>query len=317
MPKRSRRSFLKTSATLAAGAVLSGDSDLWSFASGPSLEFPTTPRERLAVATWPFRAFIESPTNRWARNPKLPGMDLKEFGARVVEKFGLHNIEPLDQHFRSTDLAYVRELREATEKAGARVINIPVDAQDSFYDPDAAKRQKAITTGKKWVDIAVALGSPSVRLHIAGAHNVKPDVNRAAESLRQLAEYSAQKNVLVNLENDDNVTEDPFFIVQVLEKVNNAYLHALPDFCNSLLTHDQEFNNRAMEAMFKHAYNIAHVKDSEVGDKGKLYTVDVAKCFAIAKATGYRGYFSMEWEGQGEPYAGTQRLIDLSLKYLS
>jgi hypothetical protein len=83
-----------------------------------------------------------------------------------------------------------------------------------------------------------------------------------------------------------------------------------------MLTHDQEFNNRAMEAMFKHAYNIAHVKDSEVGDQNKLYTVDVARCFEIAKAAGYRGYFSMEWEGAGEPYAGTQKLIDLSLKSL-
>jgi hypothetical protein len=25
----------------------------------------------------------------------------------------------------------------------------------------------------------------------------------------------------------------------------------------------------------------------------------------------------MEWEGDGEPYAGTQKLIDLSLKYLA
>jgi len=317
MQKRSRRSFLRTSASLAAGVALGGNSDLWSVPSGPSLEFPMTPRERLAVASWPFRAFIESPTNRWARNPKLPGMDLKEFGAVVVKRFALHNIEPLNQHFRSTDMAYVHDLREATEKAGARIINIPVDAQDSFYDPDAAKRQKAVATGEKWVDIAVALGSPSVRLHIAGAHNVKPDVNRTAASLKQVAEYAAQKNVLVNLENDDNFTEDPFFIVQVLEEVNSAYLHALPDFCNSMLTHDQEFNNRAMEAMFKHAYNIAHVKDSEVGGQGKLYTVDVAKCFEIAKGAGYRGYFSMEWEGQGEPYAGTQGLIDLSLKCLS
>jgi hypothetical protein len=83
-----------------------------------------------------------------------------------------------------------------------------------------------------------------------------------------------------------------------------------------MLTHDQEFNNRALTALFKHAYSIAHVKDSEVGDGGKLFTVDVAKCFVIAKASGYRGYFSMEWEGQGEPYAGTQKLIDLTLKYL-
>jgi hypothetical protein len=45
--------------------------------------------------------------------------------------------------------------------------------------------------------------------------------------------------------------------------------------------------------------------------------VDVAKCFEIAKANGYRGYFSMEWEGQGEPMAGVQKLIEESLKNLN
>ncbi len=313
MPMFSRRSFL--SSTLAAWPAWNVGRRL--FASEPNLQFPTEPRARLAVASWPFREFIESPTNKWARNPKKPGMDLTEFGAMVVKRFGLHNIEPLGSHFRSTDAAYLRDLREATEKVGANVIDIPVDLQDSFYDPGTAKRQKSIEASRKWIDTAVAVGSPSVRLHIAGVHNVKPDVSRTAESLKQVADYGAGKNVLVNLENDDNVTEDPFFIAQVLETVNNPYLHALPDFCNSMLTHDQEFNNRAMELMFKHAYNISHVKDSEVGDKGKLYTVDVAKCFAIAKAAGYRGYFSMEWEGGGDPYEGTQKLIDLSLKYLS
>jgi sugar phosphate isomerase/epimerase len=318
MQKSSRRSFLKQStAFVAASATFMWNRNLRPFPSRPDLKFPTQPRERLAVASWPFREFIESPTNKWARNPQKPGMDLKEFGAMVVKRFGLHNIEPLDQHFASTDIAYVHEVRAATEKAGARVINVPVDAQHSFYDPDAAKRKKAVETSKKWIDIAVALGSPSVRLHIAGARKVKPDVARTAETLKEIAAYGAEKNILMNLENDDNYTEDPFFIVAVLEKVNNPCLRALPDFCNSMLTHDQEFNNRAMEAMFKHAYSIAHVKDSEGDEKGKFHTVDVAKCFEIAKASGYRGYFSMEWEGQGEPYAGTQRLIDLSLKYLS
>jgi sugar phosphate isomerase/epimerase len=58
------------------------------------------------------------------------------------------------------------------------------------------------------------------------------------------------------------------------------------------------------------------VKDSEV-DNGKVFRVDVAKTFAIAKQAGYRGYFSMEWEGEGEPYEGTRKLIEASLKYLS
>jgi sugar phosphate isomerase/epimerase len=313
----SRRTFLRQSAALMGSSLaLHGDRTIWAFDSGPSLKFPAAPRDRLSVASWPFRAFIEAPGNKWARDPKLPGMDLKDFGAMVVKRFGLHNIEPLDSHFRSTEMAYLQEMRAATEKAGARVVDLPVDIRQSYYDPDPEQRKKAVEASKKWIDIAVILGSPSVRLHIAGVGKVKPDVDRAVASLKLVSEYAALKKVVANLENDDNFTEDPFFIVEILTKVRNPYLRALPDFCNSMLTHDQEFNNRALKALFGHAYNIAHVKDSEVGDKGKLFTVDVAKCFEIAKASGFRGYYSMEWEGAGEPYAGTQKLIDLSLKYL-
>jgi len=312
-----RRQFLKASAvfSLGAGAEL-WRGNLWA-ASEPHLTFPTQPRDRIAIASWPFRMFIEAPANKWARDPKLPGMDLVDFPAMVVKRFGVHNVEPLDQHFHSTDQAYLGKFRNAVEKAGCHVVDIPCDVKASFYDLDAAKRKVAVENGKKWVDVAVALGSPSVRTHIGGPEKLTPDVGRTADSLKQLADYGAAKNVIVALENDDNRTEDPFFIVKVLDKVNNPYLRALPDFCNSMMTHDQEFNDRAMEAMFKHAYNIAHMKDEEGDEKGKFHTVDVAKCFEIAKAQGYQGYFSMEWEGNGEPYAGTQRLIDETLKYLA
>ena len=312
-----RRRFLQTCAGAFAASASTFIPKTFSASTEPNLSFPSEPRERLAVPSWPFRGYIEAPTNKWARDPKLPGMDLKDFAAMVVKRFNVRNIEPLSDHFSSTEASYLHEFRTNVEKAGARVVNIPADLRYSFYDTDEARRQKAVGDGKKWIDVAVAIGSPSVRLHIAGARNLKPEVGRAAESLKRVAEYGAQKNVLVNLENDDNVTEDPFFIVQLIEKVNHPYLHALPDFCNSMLTHDQEFNNRAMDAMFKHAYNISHMKDSEVGDKGKLYTVDVAKCFEIAKANGYRGYFSMEWEGQGEPNGGVQKLLEESLKNLN
>jgi len=310
-----RRHFLQTCVgALAASSAFTARG--FSALTQPGLSFPSAPRDRLAVPSWPFRGYIVAPLNKWARDPKLPGMDLKDFAAMVVERFKVRNIEPLSEHFSSTEASYLKEFRASVEKAGARVINVAADPRYSFYDGVDAQRQKAVDNGKKWIDVAVAIGSPSVRLHIAEARHMKPDVERAAESLKRLAEYGAQKNVLVNLENDDNVTEDPFFIVQVIEKVNHPYLHALPDFCNSMLTHDQVFNNRAMDAMFKHAYNISHMKDSEVGDKGELYTVDVSKCFEIAQANGYRGYFSMEWEGKGEPMAGVQKLIEESLSNL-
>jgi len=316
MEKFSRRDLFKRAAALSAtlaGAV--GNPTLFARPSGPHLDFPTEPRDRLAVASYPFRAFIERPGAR-SRDRKQPGMDLEEFAGMVVKRFNVRNIEPLSTHFRSLEMDYVHELRESVEKAGAHVINIPVDELRSFYDPDAGRRKEAVRAAKRWVDIAAALGSPSLRTHIVNVSKTAPDARLTSDSLREVAEYGGEKEVVINLENDDRVSEDPFFLVKVIEEVNNPYLHALPDFGNSMLTGDPKYNFDGLTAMFKHAYNISHMKDAEV-DNGKLVVVDVGKTFEIAKAAGYRGYFSMEWEGQGGPYEGTQKLIDLSLKYLA
>jgi sugar phosphate isomerase/epimerase len=324
MAKTSRRKFLTASSAWAAitslehaalGAGLPG-ARTKRIPSEPHINFPSEPRDRLAVASWPFRALIESPSNRWARDPKQPGIDLKDFGALVVERFNVGNIEPLSDHFRSTDAAYLGEFRRAIEKAGVRVINIPVGGQHSFYDPDPARRRMAVDYGKKWIDVAVALGSESIRIHVAGVRNAKPDVGRAAESLARLAGYGAGKGVVVNLENDDLVSEDAFFLVKVIDQAHHPWLHALPDFCNSMLSGNEQFNYDALSALFKRAYNICHVKDSEV-DQGKVFTVELAKAFGILKSSGYRGYCSMEFEGEGSPYDGTQKLIDASLKHLA
>ena len=304
-----RRQFVKTALAASAAAPRNLVA-----AREPNIPFQKEPRARLGVASYPFRAFIDAPHNR-DRDKTKPGMQLTEFPAVVRERFNLRNIEPLDSHFHSLEPAYLSELRNSVEKAGCHVINIPVDVRASLYDPDASKRKIGIDQAKKWVDAAVALGSPSIRVHISGVHGVTPDVGRAAESLRAIAGYGGEKNIVVNLENDDPKTEDAFYLVKVIEAVNSPYLHGLPDFCNSMLTGNEKYNYDSVAAMFRHAYNISHVKDSEV-DNGKVFRVDVGKTFAIAKQAGYRGYFSMEWEGEGGPYEGTQKLIDASLKYL-
>lgn len=322
MRRVSRRSVLRSAIGLSAASVIPGTDEFALFGKAgaasqnkPDLKFPNPSRERLAVASWPFRAEIESATNEF-RDKKRPGMDMRAFAVKVREQFGVPGVEPLSAHFPSTSESYLKGFREAIEKAGVHVVNIPVDNSFSFYDADAANRKKAIAHGKKWVDVAVALGSPSVRTSIAEAKNSKPDVERAAESIREVVEYAAGKNILVNLENDDLVSEDAFFVVKVIEKVNHPYLHALPDFCNSMCSGNEKFNYHAVTAMFQHAYNICHVKDSEVGDQGKIFRVDLKKTFEILKASGYKGYCSMEWEGPEDPYEGTKRLIAASLEYL-
>jgi len=283
--------------------------------SGPRLKFPTAPRDRLSVASWPFRAYIESPFNH-DRDASKPGMDVAGFAKRMMREYGIHNIEPLNRHFGATEADYFRQLRGELKAAGAAIINIPVDVLGSLYDADENARLHAIERRRQWIDIAEMVGAPSIRVNDPAAQNSKPDVDRAAASLRSLADYGAQHGVVVNLENDDLVSEDAFFQAKVIDAVNSPYLRALPDFCNSMLAGDEKFQYEAVAAMAKRAWNVSHVKDSELGDGGKMFRIDLARTFGILKRAGFRGYYSMEWEGEGDPFEGTRELVASTLKLL-
>jgi len=275
------------------------------------------------VAAYPFREYIVGWKGWDGKTPSTvpPGrrIELKDFAAHVAEKFNVHKIEPWSRIFPSTDAKYLEEFRSSTEKAHCAVVDIAVDGEYSQYSTDAAERGRALDSSRQWVDVGAALGSPSIRTHVAGGKGAKPDVTLASDTLARVAEYAAKKNVVVHLENDDPVSEDPFFIVRVIDKVNSPWLRALPDFGNSLAAHDEDedFAYRAIDAMFAHAYGICHVKDGEVSEDGKAVHVDLARTFGILEKNGYRGYCSIEYDSPGDPYRPTAELVEKTVKFLS
>ena len=315
-----RRQFVQQSAGVVAGVWLL-PSLAHADGSSPSVKFPTDPRSRVAVAAYPFREYIVGWMGWDGKTPstvpKSQQMELKDFAAHVAEKFNVHHIEPWSPIFPSTDAKYLEQFRAAVEKAGSSVVDIAVDGRHSQYALDPEERKRAVQSSSEWVDVGEALGSPSIRTHIDGAKDSKPDVGRCADTLSRIADYAGKKNVVVHLENDNPETEDPFFIVQVIEKVNSPWLRALPDFGNSLAAHGEEFNDRAMEAMFAHAYGICHVKNGEVDDQGKATHVDFAKTFGILKKHGYKGYCSIEYDAPGDPYKPTAEMVEQTIKFLS
>lgn len=296
-----RRSFL--TASLALPMALR--------AQDPRASFPSDPRQRLSVSTYPFRSVIKSPHRQTPESANAT-LTLQEFAESVPSRFEVHGIEPWSPHFESTEPEYIRGLAGAFQKAGVHVVDIPVDASVRPCNPDPERRKASLETWQKWVDVAVTLRSPSIRVHLPeeGADDC------VVAALGNLIDYAKQQHIVVNLENDDPKSEEAFRVVKVIEQVNSPFLRALPDFCNSRLVGDEAYTYRALTAMFAHAYNISHVKDEE-SDDGKVYRVDVARVFGIARQAGYRGYFSMEWEGRGDPYDGTRRLLRQSLENLS
>jgi sugar phosphate isomerase/epimerase len=231
-----------------------------------------------------------------------------------VEKFNVYGIEPWSTHFESIEPTYLAGLAAAFKNAGLRVVNIPCDVQVRLCGT-SEQRETAVATYHKWVDAAVTLGSPSIRVHCPAGSD-PADISCAVQGLKTLAEYGAAKNVFINLENDDPSSEEPERIVKVIRSAGTPYLRSLPDFCNSMLIHnDQDYNARSLATLFPYASNISHVKDVEFSD-GKPLRVDVDRIFAIAKKAHYKGYFSMESESDQDPYESTKLLIAAAARNL-
>jgi sugar phosphate isomerase/epimerase len=300
-----RRDFLASSVALAASLK----------AAELTANFPRDPRHRLSVSTYPFRAVIATPGRRQAAARSKPGMSLAQFAATIVDTFHVYGIEPWSRHFESIEPAYLGELKSAFDKAGVRVVNIPCDVRVTLCG-SAEERDSSLATWRKWVDAALQIGSPSIRVHVPKGKSAD-DITCAVDSLKAIVAYGAEKNIVINLENDNPDSEDPARVVKVIETVNSPYLRSLPDFCNSMQIHDDPaYNARSLAALFPHAFNISHVKDVEIVD-GKSLRVDVDAIFAIARKAKYNGYFSMETEGSLDPYDGSKLLIAAAVKNLS
>lgn len=281
----------------------------------PNVHFAREPRERIAVATYPFREFIIGRHDaRLASGVKMP---LKDFPAHAASKFNVKKIEPWSEHFESLEPVYLDELRSAAARAGSGFANIAADGENSLYSADTTERERATIFSKRWIDVAAHLGSPSVRTNIAQAKNGKPNITQVAESLKPIADYAASKNIVVHFENDNPVSEDPFFIARLLDRVNSPWLRALPDFGNSFAALSAAEAFRGLDQMFVHAYSISHVKDAITTPANKVVQVDIARLFALAAKHHYQGAFSMEFDSEGDPYAGTTRLVAATLKNLS
>jgi sugar phosphate isomerase/epimerase len=306
MKSFSRRNFVKGALLCSASAVLAAE-------NGPHTVFPVEPRARIAVATYPFRASIIAPKNE-DRDAKKPGMDLAAFARFIRSEFGVRGIEPLDSHFSSTEPDEIRKLRTAFDAAGVYTVNIPVDESVELCSEDAAKRDAGNARYRHWVDTAVLLGSPSIRIWIPKCSD-RSDLPKAVRALKPTIDYAAAQNIVVNLENDDPVSASVKRVLAAIELAHSPYFRALPDFGNGLMGGDEHFNAAGVKQMFVHAYNISHVKDAE-SVHGQRKTASLEELFAIAKAADYRGYYSMESDSDADPFVDTKHLIEESVKLM-
>jgi hypothetical protein len=309
-----RRSFIRNTA---AGALATQFGSVLAFAADEDPAGAGKMR-RIAVTTWSLHTLFPQTKEKDAPPPDEM-LDLRKFPELVADRFHIHNLELCSVHFESTEQSYLNDLKANLQKAHSRVINMPVDYPHDWdgkglCDPDDKQWHWEISERKKWIDIAAQLGSQSIRPNPGGTAQTT-DLSRPIAAYKELGEYGKSKGVKVIIENHGNVAGKAENIVAIIKGAGPQWVGALPDFGNWA----ESDRYRGLEMVFPYASTVCHARYETPGGAemdGKLVQFDFARCVGISKAAHFRGVYSAELASPGDPYVGTQKIIDELLKNL-
>jgi sugar phosphate isomerase/epimerase len=286
-----------------------------SLAAGLSAQTPAGLSDRIGISSWSFHNFFSTTLDE--KLPKLTkSWDLRDFPEMIADRYRVHQLEMVAPHFESTKLSYVREVKSRLARAHSHLVNIPVDIDElgvkgGLSDPDPKIRETAISACTRWMDIAQELGAKSVRCD-PGEMN-RADLSNTIASYKKLAAYAGSKNLYVIIENHGGVgSEHPEDLVKVFQAVG-AHCGALPDMGNFP---DEATRQRGLPLLYPYAPTVSHAKGLEFDEHGIERAFDFPRAMQAAKKAGFKGVFSVEYEGAGDPYTGVQNVVDELVRYL-
>jgi sugar phosphate isomerase/epimerase len=293
----SRRTFLAASAIGAAGLRLQ--------AAPPSSPAPQ-PRLKLAISTYsywhftPERVAIETVIDR-AAELGVEGVDI------LHRQMDLDELGPLTAATHS----YCQKLKRHAFLAGVDLVCL--STHQDFVSPNPVERHKWIAHTNKCIEIAYALGVPSLRVNsgrwktiadfaeLMKARGVEPPLRGfteddafrwSIESFQKCTELAASRGVTLALENHWGLSNTPEGMLRIIDAIDSPWLGALMDTGNFLEDPYEKLEKIASKTVF--------VQAKTYPGGGEFYTLDLdyARIAAILRDAGYSGYVSLEMEGK-------------------
>jgi sugar phosphate isomerase/epimerase len=272
--------------------------------------------------------------SRW-RNENGKSLDdsvdqIAAMGVKGIEFSGL------DEKAKKNPVKRAEQLRKRVEKHGLKVPSYCVGAE--LLVPESEQR-KVIERLKGEVDVAAALGAPSMRHDVTrgfGDQNKSLRIARTFESalkhivpaIREVADYAKTKGVKTSLENHGFYMQESKRVEKLIKTVNHPNYGLTIDMGNFLCVNEDPVS--AVKRLAKFA-QMAHVKDfhvrkkntkpptgwfdtpTEIALRGAICghgEIDIPAEIKLLKRAGYNGFLSLEFEGMEEPLGAVRAGLD-------
>ena len=221
-----------------------------------------------------------------------------DFPRYARETFGVDAVEIIQRDITQIDADGIDRLKDGLRAAGVALVSLPIDV-GHISRPDATKREHDLRLIELWLDVAAALGCPVARVNSRDG-----DLEVAIASYQRLVDYGRARGVAVVMENHGGLSANRETARAILTAVPG--LGTAPDFGNFK---DAERDDALAEWVPR--ARIVHAKTFDFDDQGRMPAFDFARCIRIVHDAGYDGYYSIEFEGNGDQVDGVRRSLAL------
>ena len=301
-----RRQFLAGTATLPlAGCITS------------TLAQAAKPRVKLAIASYSY----------WHFDPiKYPIKKVIDHAAEL----GAEGVDVLKVQMPSVSPAYLRGLKRHALVNGVDLVCLSV--HQDFVDPDRAKRTQQIGETLRYIDIAHELGIPCIRLNtgrwgtsrnfdelmankgiepVLPGHTEDEGFKWCIESIEKCLGHAEKKGVVLALENHWGLSRTPEGLMRIINAIKSPWLGVLMDTGNFLEDPYPKLEQIAPQTVF--------VQAKTYYGGGKWYTLDLdyKRIAKILRKVKYRGYISLEFEGNEDAKTAVPKSLEMLRKAFS
>lgn len=227
--------------------------------------------------------------------------DRMRFAQIAKHEFGINAIEYVNQFYmKNYSKQVLDELVRVSNGEGVRNVLIMCDREGRLGDPDGAKRTAAVQNHLRWIEAARALGCHAIRVNASSEGKFDEQLKLAAEGLRSLSEIADTYGISVIVENHGGLSSNGAWLAAVMRQVDHPRCGTLPDFGNFRINREtgEEYDRYlGTEQIMPFAKGVS-AKTHAFNPEGLERDMDYPRLMEIVKASGYRGYIGIEWEGK-------------------
>ena len=251
---------------------------------------------------------------QWSFHRELFAGEMTTFDfIRTAEELNFAGVELVNQFFidRAKDGAFLDSLRTAAREAEVALTMLLVDRAGKLGARSESERKDAVRLHLEWLAATERMGIPAMRINAEGDGSPAEVLEAAVQGIRPVAEAARERGIALLIENHGGPSSNAAWLATLVQRLSDVGVGTVADFDNWCYqrsdgsmyggTCTARYDRyRGMQELLPYAGGVS-VKAFDFTPEGEEADMNFAYLFDAIRASGYRGYLGIEYEGDGLP----------------